>query len=836
MGSVYRAHDPHLSRDVALKVLHASYSGEQRRSDYTHRLLREAQALAKLSHPNVVAAFDVGTHDDVLFVAMELVEGESLRSWLRHKHDVSEVLRVLIAAGRGLVAAHTAGVLHRDFKPANVMVSPDGRVRVVDFGLARSVIPGTDASAAGEPDGALLEGEITASGSIMGTPGYIAPEQLQGAPASVFTDQYGFAVTAFVALAGQRPPAVTTPAVPSTREPLEWPRKIPRNVRSVVERGLAPQARDRHPSLAAMLDELERTIAPKRRRGTWLALALSVTLAAGGTLWSIARGNRVTCEVGSESFARVWDAEHRSALLAALSATGRANAEEAFALLAARLDAFRSSWLAMKRESCEATYVHAKQSEKVHALRNACLERKLEAAAALVTVFSRSDPAAVDRAAGATPDSLDECADEADLLGMAARLPAEPTARDSIARLESGFATTRALAIAGKWQEARASGEAQLAEARALGHGPTIARALRWAAFAIYSQARTAEERRQGEAYLREAIPLAALGGDDRLVASTASYLFELMAYGQRRIEEAEAMLPHVEALVARAGNRAEDRLEVGIGRARIMSERGRLTEAIALLEQVIALSDGMQQEWKAFGAAARAEMGSIYIELENFSAATHQMQAALASVENIFGRHHPRVLLALANQALAQSKVDGDAALASIARMRELASTLPAADWRMITVPMLEGQVREDRGDCAGALPFYRDGLVLFEKTYGRDASPTADVHARLGACFAATGQRAEALSALERALAIRRARGETPNSIAKAAFEVAKALGSRTARPAERVRAIALAEEARSLWQQAGLADRARAVDPWLSNQRDDSATANRLRVAKN
>ena len=148
MGSVYRAHDPHLSRDIALRCcIRPMHEGDG--SEYRRRLLREAQALAKLSHPNVVAAFDVGTHGDVVFVAMELVRASRCAAGCRAARP-ERGDRVLIAAGRGLVAAHTAGVLHRDFKPANVMVSPDGRVRVVDFGLARWRWP------APSPDGAEL--------------------------------------------------------------------------------------------------------------------------------------------------------------------------------------------------------------------------------------------------------------------------------------------------------------------------------------------------------------------------------------------------------------------------------------------------------------------------------------------------------------------------------------------------------------------------------------------------------------------------------------------------------------------------------------------------------
>jgi tetratricopeptide (TPR) repeat protein/predicted Ser/Thr protein kinase len=826
MGSVYRAHDPHLSRDVALKVLHPTYAGERVGSDYRHRLLREAQALAKLSHPNVVAAFDVGTHEDVVFVAMELVQGESLRTWIHGQQSVSEVLRVLIAAGRGLVAAHTAGVLHRDFKPANVMVSPDGRVRVVDFGLARSALAGADpdelaaatgpeSSPASERRASLLEGEITESGLLMGTPGYIAPEQLHGAPANVLTDQYSFAVTAFVALSGQGPPPVSGGERDAA---LAWPREVPRRVRRVVERGLARDAFERHPSVAAMVDELEHANSPRRRAGWAVAAALgAAALAGGAALWQL-RANRVTCHVGPEPFQHVWDAERRAKLRAALTATRRANADEAFGLLSGRLDAFQSAWVGMKQESCEATHVRGEQSEKVLALRNGCLEHKRAGVGALVTAFSQPDPAAVDRAAGAMPDSLDDCADTAALLGTEEKLPASPEVRASIARLESEFAVARSLTVAGRWKEARERSEQLLAEARTLGHDPTTARALRGAAFTVWSQARNADERRQAEAYLREAIPLAANAGDDQLVAKTASYLFNLLAYGQRRVQEAEAMLPHVEALVIRGGNHPHDRLELLYGQARMMSQRRKLAEATALFEQVIELSDSIGSEWGTYGANARGELGEIFMLQENYPEALRRMQASVAALEKIYGGHHPRLLIALANRALAESKVDGDAALATVAQMRELAGSLATEDWRTITIPFLEGQVREDRGDCARALPFYRDALVRFDTVHGDGSAQSADVHARLGACLAATGQRGEALAELERVLSIRRANGDTPNIVAEAAYELAQVLAAHGSRPADRSRARELAQEARSLWERDGITDKVRAVDQWL------------------
>src|SRR6185295_73583 len=157
MGVVYRAHDPYLSRDIALKLI-IGRVGAADAATFQARLLREAQALAKLSHPNVVAAFDVGSHDDSVFIAMELIEGASLPVWLETPRSRSEVIRVLVQAARGLAAAHAVGLLHRDFKPENVMVSSDGRARVLDFGLARM--------ASDRDDSALVPTQRTAASSV----------------------------------------------------------------------------------------------------------------------------------------------------------------------------------------------------------------------------------------------------------------------------------------------------------------------------------------------------------------------------------------------------------------------------------------------------------------------------------------------------------------------------------------------------------------------------------------------------------------------------------------------------------------------------------------------
>ncbi|MFP2913550.1 serine/threonine-protein kinase, partial [Pyxidicoccus sp. 3LFB2] len=245
MGVVLSAYDPKLDRKVALKLVR-SLKGHGA-AELQQRLLREAQAVARLSHPHVIAVFDVGTVDERLFMAMEFVEGPTLRKWLTAtKRDWREVLAAFQQAGQGLAAAHAAGLVHRDFKPDNVLVDTRGRVRVTDFGLARfehvpaSVLP----SGALSPEAVPQDG-LTRTGSLLGTPGYMAPEQWDGQEVDARGDQFSFCVALHEALYGVRPFARGTPPDFTQLQPIPAQTPVPAWVRRVVLRGLsvAPEAR-----------------------------------------------------------------------------------------------------------------------------------------------------------------------------------------------------------------------------------------------------------------------------------------------------------------------------------------------------------------------------------------------------------------------------------------------------------------------------------------------------------------------------------------------------------------------------------------------------------------
>lgn len=259
MGVVLRAHDPELDRELAIKLLHERVgAGERARARAL--LLREARAIAKLSHPNVIQVYDVGVHRERIYVAMELVRGQPMHRWMRGSRSLAELLEVFIQAARGLAAAHHVGLVHRDFKPPNVLVGDDGRTRVLDFGLARP--PESDSSPTTR-ESADVESSLTLAGSLVGTPPYMAPEQFDDRIPDARADQFAFCVSLFEGLFGRRPFAGED--MPALRDAIQHQALVipseadvlPSGLIALLERGLAKRADDRFEHMLALLDALE---------------------------------------------------------------------------------------------------------------------------------------------------------------------------------------------------------------------------------------------------------------------------------------------------------------------------------------------------------------------------------------------------------------------------------------------------------------------------------------------------------------------------------------------------------------------------------------------------
>ena len=326
MGAVYKAHDPDLGRMVAVKLVHAGSNAAR-----STRLLREAQAIARVAHPNIVACHDVGVVGDQVFITMELVEGQRLRDWMAAgPRTLREILDVFEQAARGLAAAHDAGLVHRDFKPENVLVGADGRVRVVDFGLVRWAA-GDDAPPPGEAVILALDQNLTPAGAAVGTPRYMSPEQIKARPVGPAADQFSYCICLYEALTGQRPflgdsMASLMQAV-TKGDVRPWPASCttPRWLRAVVMRGLAKDPAARWPSMHAIIDELTRDREVERKAALDGSASMDPMIAAFPPPDDLYVARRVDELRGQ--LEKAWALKSRGALGAALRIVGEAGPE-----------------------------------------------------------------------------------------------------------------------------------------------------------------------------------------------------------------------------------------------------------------------------------------------------------------------------------------------------------------------------------------------------------------------------------------------------------------------------------------------------------------------------
>lgn len=478
MSIVYVAYDPELDRRVALKVMRPDVGELPEKAQA--RLLREAQAMARLTHPNVVRVYDVGVIEQRVYMAMELVDGVTLRDWLKERSRTwREIVDVLVRAGRGLAAAHEAGLMHLDIKPRNIMVGHDGGVRVVDFGLARPP-RSSDSSSVDGLSLAAFDDAVTHAGMVMGTPGYMAPEQLGGTP-DARSDQFSFCVTAWEALHGRRPYGGhrldiyrgSLRAGKLVEPPADA--RVPARVRRLLERGLSIDAEQRWPSLAPLLDALADD--PRRRRLRYAA-ALVLVGATGTGAWALGRGQADPCAEVDSRLVEVWNEERREAVRSHLSRAGGLKAEVTAEDVAQRLDDYAQTWAEESTDACRAAQVEQRQSAELYDLRDYCLQHRLRALRATTETILEAEPDTQTswRDAVIRLPSVERCRDVTSVHDVG-QPPADPEIRKDVERVDAQISRAQALIYAGRNDQAEKVLRPLVAEAKALGHAPLIANA-----------------------------------------------------------------------------------------------------------------------------------------------------------------------------------------------------------------------------------------------------------------------------------------------------------------------------------------------------------------------
>ncbi len=729
MGVVYAAYDPELDRRVALKVL---TTGDDESS--VDRVLVEAQAMAKLSHPNVVTVFDVGRAGQTIFIAMELIDGPTLRGWVgAEPRHWTEVRDVCAQAGRGLAAAHAVGLVHRDCKPDNIIVGSE-RTRVGDFGLASWAPPATEDQTSTGP---TAQPERT---GLAGTPAYMAPEQLRGERPTALSDQYSLCASMYEALFGCR--AVSGESLidllaAAERGDVVLPtdeRGVPRWMSTALIRGMNPRPQDRFANIEALLDALHRD----RRAKTGLtigAVALVVVGASAGAYrLGVASPTTVVepCAGAADALAETWGPERRRSVIAAFVSArpdyGAAVADNAVA----SVDAWATTWVEHHTEACRAS-LRQEQSDVLLDARMACLSRRRHDVDALVSQWVTKPGGTADLAAETSTSmpELDSCAD-LDALAAVVPPPADPEQAERVVQLRGLASNARALLRTGQYEAGTEAVQSLLSAAKAVGYEPLVAEAWALQAFAARKRGALADATDASH----EALWAATSARDDHgAVRAWISILQTEVAAG--RFAAAPRVARHAEAALRRVGSATEMEATLLNTMGVAFDNLGRRADARDALDRALTLRR------ERFGGD-RTEVAHVLTNLANLARNERRLdesldlhRQALQIDAAAWGPTHPIVGRHLHN----------------VARLLLLLG-------------------RRDE-----ALEHYERALAIKRAAYGEQHVEVARSHNSLGLLFAADGDPEVAAERFGRALAIYQALGHSEEGVVRYNLGLAKA-----------------------------------------------------------
>ena len=750
MGTVYAAHDPELDREVALKVVECRDEGARPQAMF------EAQSLALLSHENVAKVFDVGeTGATAVYIAMELVRGRDLEAWLSQTpRDHDEILAVLIGAGRGLAAAHAAGLVHRDFKPSNVVVGDDGVARVIDFGIAVSHGPVTSTE---DPSGST-SARASASG-FAGTPAYMAPEQRRGEVVDPRADQFSFCVVLYRAIVGRRPPrGLDKCAKPETRPPVEMPRRW----WDAMVRGMQPAPADRFASMHELLAALQAA------RPRWGRRVLPVVGVVGITAFALVPSPPETpsCIDGLQD---VWHDGARERVVAAFANASESMAPEGRAV-AETLDRYAAQWEHARGQACAS----GSAQDPLTAYRDRaqrCLDRARTRLSTLVDTLLAAVDADALRSAQAAVDQLrpvDGCLDLADLLARTElsavgpeqeavyqQLEAAAALRDAGATEQSVLAVRDALALAEAQDDPRIVVVARVSLGLTLGEAAEYERSIETLSAAYFR----ADEL-----------------GYPRLAGEAAAYLVTTtLRLG--RLDEAEAWRRHASTQLERGIDDTNTAALVTFSEGLLRSAQGEHGPAIEAYRRAAEFleSEGESNEL----AMVMSNIAISQSALGEREAALETMRRGLEIRERNAGSHHPIIAASLGNIAAMELELgnDDEAELAAT-RSLTILDTVGAAARHLRHVPLtVLATLARRRGDHAAAADHLREALE------GRpDPDQRALLLRSLGHDLLQLGETDLAAATLQQALDLMIENGASDDATAKMRASLDEARGSPT------------------------------------------------------
>jgi tetratricopeptide (TPR) repeat protein len=694
MGVIYSAYDPELDRRVALKVLRHARAGEELRD--------EARAIARLAHPNVVAVHDVGRADGEVFVAMEHVEGVTVRDWLQTPRTKAHILDVFVQAGRGLAAAHHVGLVHRDVKPSNIIVGTDGRARVLDFGLARA--------------------EQADDAGISGTPGYMAPEQQAGERIDVRADQFAFCVALWESLGGKRPVADEKTSLGEVTD----------RVTRALRRGLASRPEDRF----ATMDDLLRELAPPQRRGRrWVVATILALAALGATLvvsWSHARSAPSCARVG-DPLGAVWGEPQRAAMRASFGATKLDYASAVAGATIAELDGWAARWQHSAEASCRATVIDRTQPAEVHALRQGCLDQLVERMRSVVALATSADPKLVSRAdvfATSLP-SPERCDD---IAALAALPPPPPAERDraEVAAVRAAIADAEAALLAGRASTMRSEIAALQQRAEAVAYLPLRARSQLLVARLEISSAHYAE----GIAALHKAARAATAARDLEQLADIWIELDQALGNDQRSVDEAEIFDGYAEALIAQLPDRAPLALQLEFARCNRNPEAKGAAAVAKHCEAAIEQAEHATPPRANVANAARTRLGHFQRLQGQSAQALATLHAAVDEAVRVHGAQHPDTAVArysLGIAELAEEKTDD--AIVQLRRSLEIRrAAFPGGSIQVAESLQGLGDALSTQGNDKEAIVHLEEALTILDGIHEGDSAQAANVQILLG------------------------------------------------------------------------------------------------------